>query len=151
MDPGARAESAAACRMRVVPRKVRPFVPRRKVVLIPGPVARPSEERAATMSITDPLSLTEAKRLAGSADTVLLRATRDADLETPIGAFLRLDAGAPAYLLESGEGGERLSRYSFLGTGTRWLLEARGHRAMYQRRPLRVVRFDSALPIETLE
>ena len=42
------------------------------------------------MSITDPLSLTQAKRLASSADTLLLRATRAADLETPIGAFLRL-------------------------------------------------------------
>ena len=41
----------------------------------------------------DPLSLTQAKRLAASADTLLLRATRPADLETPIGAFLRLDDG----------------------------------------------------------
>ena len=59
--------------------------------------------------MTDPLSLTETKRLAGNADTILLRATRTADLETPIGAFLRLDDGVtPAYLLESVEGGERL-------------------------------------------
>jgi len=103
------------------------------------------------MSITDPLSLTEAKRLAGGADTVLLRATRDADLETPIGAFLRLDDGGPAYLLESVEGGERLGRYSFLGTGPRRLLEVRGSRATIQGRPLSVDRFDPDLPIETLE
>jgi hypothetical protein len=45
------------------------------------------------MSTTDPLSLTEAKRLSANADTLLLRATRPADLETPIGAFLRLDDG----------------------------------------------------------
>ena len=56
----------------------------------------------------------------------LLRATRSADLETPIGAFLRLDDGTtPAYLLESVEGGERLGRYSFLGIGPRRLLEVR--------------------------
>ena len=103
------------------------------------------------MSITDPLSLTEAKRLAGLADTVLLRATRDADLETPIGAFLRLDDGGPAYLLESVEGGERLGRYSFLGTGPRRLLEVRADRATIQGRPLSVDRFDPDLPIETLE
>ena len=103
------------------------------------------------MSITDPLSLTEAKRLAGSADTVLLRATRDADLETPIGAFLRLDDGGPAYLLESVEGGERLGRYSFLGTGPRRLLEVRGNLATIQGRPLSVDRFDADLPIERLE
>src|SRR4051812_1093124 len=68
--------------------------------------------------MTDPLSLAEARELAGTADTILLRATRTADLETPIGAFLRLDDGVtPAYLLESVEGGERLGRYSFLGVG----------------------------------
>ncbi|HEY7826743.1 MAG TPA: anthranilate synthase component I family protein [Candidatus Limnocylindrales bacterium] len=103
------------------------------------------------MSITDPLSLTEAKRLAGGADTVLLRATRDADLETPIGAFLRLDDGGPAYLLESVEGGERLGRYSFLGIGPRRLLEVRGDRATIQARPLSVDRFQPDLPVETLE
>ena len=59
--------------------------------------------------MTDPLSITEVRRLAGTADTILLRASRTADLETPIGAFLRLDDGVtPAYLLESVEGGERL-------------------------------------------
>ena len=46
------------------------------------------------MTTTDPLSLTEAQRLVGNADTILLRATRDADLETPIGAFLRLETVA---------------------------------------------------------
>ena len=39
-----------------------------------------------------------------------------ADLQTPVGAFLRVAAGAPyAFLLESIEGGERVARYSFLG------------------------------------
>src|SRR5215210_5600355 len=91
------------------------------------------------MSTTDPLSLTEAKRLSGNADTLLLRATRPADLETPIGAFLRLDDGTtPAYLLESVEGGERLGRYSFLGIGPRRLLEVSGGRARIQTRPLSV-------------
>ena len=69
------------------------------------------------MTTDQPLSLTEAQRLAPNTDTILLRATRPADLETPIGAFLRLDDGGPAYLLESVEGGERLGRYSFLGIG----------------------------------
>ena len=43
------------------------------------------------MTTADPLSLAQAQRLASSADTILLRATRAADLETPIGALLRLD------------------------------------------------------------
>src|SRR5688500_16389456 len=40
-----------------------------------------------------------------------------ADLETPISAFLKLRSGGEAYLLESVEGGEKLGRYSFIGTG----------------------------------
>src|SRR6185503_18078537 len=101
---------------------------------------------------TDPLSLTEAKRLASSADTLLLRATRPADLETPIGAFLRLDDGTtPAYLLESVEGGERLGRYSFLGIGPRQLLEIRDGRAQVQERPVTVDRYDPELPVRTMD
>ena len=100
------------------------------------------------MSTGDPLSLGEAKRLASSADTILLRATRSADLETPVGAFLRLDDGGPAYLLESVEGGERLGRYSFLGVGPRRLLQVRDGQAAVQTRPVEVTEFDSSLPIE---
>ena len=102
------------------------------------------------MTSTDPLSLTQAKRLASNADTLLLRATRSADLETPIGAFLRLDDGTtPAYLLESVEGGERLGRYSFLGVGPRRLLEVRDGRASVQERPVTVDRYDPELPVRT--
>ena len=103
------------------------------------------------MTTTDPLSLGEAKRLAGNADTLLLRATRPADLETPIGAFLRLDDGGPAYLLESVEGGERLGRYSFLGVGPRRLLEVRDGLARVQTRPLSVPVYTSDLPIDVAE
>jgi len=39
-----------------------------------------------------------------------------ADLETPISTFLKLRNGGEAYLLESVEGGEKLGRYSFIGT-----------------------------------
>jgi anthranilate synthase component 1 len=99
------------------------------------------------MSTQHPLSLGEVKRLAGNADTIRLRAVRDADLETPIGAFLRLDDGTtPAYLLESVEGGERLGRYSFLGIGPRRLLEIRGGRARIQDRPVGVVDYTPDLP-----
>jgi anthranilate synthase component 1 len=102
------------------------------------------------MTTTDPLSLTEAKRLAGNADTLLLRATRPADLETPIGAFLRLDDGAtPAYLLESVEGGERLGRYSFLGVGPRRLLEVRDGIARTLTRPVTVESYSPDLPVES--
>jgi anthranilate synthase component I len=104
------------------------------------------------VTTTDPLSLAQAKRLAANADTLLLRATRGADLETPIGAFLRLDDGAtPAYLLESVEGGERLGRYSFFGVGPRRLLEVRDGRALIQERPVSVERYDPELPVRTVD
>jgi anthranilate synthase component 1 len=101
------------------------------------------------MTTSDPISLGQAKRLAGNADTIRLRATRPADLETPIGAFLRLDDGHPAYLLESVEGGERLGRYSFLGVGPRRLLEVRDGLARVQTRPITVPTYAPDLPIET--
>ncbi len=38
-----------------------------------------------------------------------------ADFETPVSAYAKLRGHGPAYLLESVEGGENLSRYSFIG------------------------------------
>jgi anthranilate synthase component 1 len=38
-----------------------------------------------------------------------------ADFETPVSAYAKLKEAGPSYLLESVEGGERLSRYSFIG------------------------------------
>ena len=103
------------------------------------------------MSTADPLSLADAKRLAPNTDTILLRATRPADLETPIGAFLRLDDGGPAFLLESVEGGERLGRYSFLGVGPRRMLEVRDGLARTQTRPLSVSAYDASLPFDVTD
>ncbi len=48
-----------------------------------------------------------------------------ADLETPLTAYLKV-AQQPAFLLESVEQGERIARYSFIGTGERLRFEARG-------------------------
>ena len=39
-----------------------------------------------------------------------------ADMETPVSAYLKVAAGPYSFLLESVEGGERLARYSFIGT-----------------------------------
>src|SRR5512147_607323 len=101
------------------------------------------------MTTADPISLAQTRRLAANADTILLRATRPADLETPIGAFLRLDDGGPAYLLESVEGGERLGRYSFLGVGPRRLLDVRDGVARTQTRPVTVPAYTPDLPVES--
>ena len=103
------------------------------------------------MALTDPISLREVRRLSGEADTILLAATRNADLETPIGAFMRFDDGGPAFLLESVEGGERLGRYSFLGVGPRRLLTVRDNKATIQTRPVGVTAFSPDLPTETFD
>jgi anthranilate synthase component 1 len=103
------------------------------------------------MALKDPLSLREVKQMSGAADTILLTATRNADLETPIGAFMRFDDGGPAFLLESVEGGERLGRYSFLGVGPRRLLTYRNGKATIQSRPVGVNEFSPDLPTETFD
>ena len=48
-----------------------------------------------------------------------------ADLDTPVSAYIKLQAFKPCFLLESVEGGERLARYSFLGLGAALTLELR--------------------------
>ena len=53
--------------------------------------------------------------LAGTGNLIPVYADLMADFETPVSAYAKLRAHGPAYLLESVEGGERLSRYSFIG------------------------------------
>ncbi len=53
--------------------------------------------------------------LARKGNVVPVYADLMADFETPVSAYAKLRAHGPAYLLESVEGGERLSRYSFIG------------------------------------
>ncbi len=49
-----------------------------------------------------------------------------ADLETPVSAFLKINRGGYSFLLESVEGGERLARYSFIGTEPYKVLAIKG-------------------------
>ena len=49
-----------------------------------------------------------------------------ADLETPVSCFLKVGNRPYSYMLESVEGGERLARYSFIGTQPSLILESRG-------------------------
>ncbi len=58
------------------------------------------------------------RKLAAQGDNNLAPVFRDipADLETPVSAFLKVARGDHSFLLESVEGGERLARYSFIGT-----------------------------------
>ncbi|MEA3305360.1 MAG: anthranilate synthase component I, partial [Candidatus Omnitrophota bacterium] len=49
-----------------------------------------------------------------------------ADLETPLSAFLKIDKGDYSYLLESIEGGEKIARFSFLGSCPSLIFRSKG-------------------------
>ena len=61
-------------------------------------------------------SLEEVKELAQQGNLVPVYREINADLETPVSAYLKIARGSHSFLLESVEGGERLARYSFIGT-----------------------------------
>ena len=61
-------------------------------------------------------TLDEVKRLPGKGNVVAIHREVMADLETPVSAYLKVARGRYSFLLESVEGGERLARYSFIGT-----------------------------------
>ncbi|MBI2872363.1 MAG: anthranilate synthase component I [Chloroflexi bacterium] len=61
-------------------------------------------------------TLDEVKALAGHGNLVPVYREINADLETPVSAYLKVARGPYSFLLESVEGGERLARYSFMGT-----------------------------------
>jgi anthranilate synthase component I len=75
----------------------------------------------------------EARRLAGQRRLLPLYREILADVETPVSAYLKVARGAPSFLLESVEGGERLARYSFVGTEPRERLVLREGRARFER------------------
>ena len=54
-------------------------------------------------------------RLAAQGNLIPVYADLMADFETPVSAYAKLRAHGPSYLLESVEGGDTLSRYSFIG------------------------------------
>jgi len=61
-------------------------------------------------------SLEEVRQLKRQGNLVPVCRDIQADLETPVSAYLKIARGNYSFLLESVEGGERLARYSFIGT-----------------------------------
>ncbi len=61
-------------------------------------------------------SLEQVASYEGNANLVPVYREINADLETPVSAYLKVANGPYSYLLESVEGGERMARYSFIGT-----------------------------------
>jgi anthranilate synthase component I len=50
------------------------------------------------------------------------------DFDTPLAAFLKIDEGNYSYILESVEGGERLGRFTFLGSNPSMVIESTGRK-----------------------
>lgn len=61
-------------------------------------------------------SIEEVKKLGEQGNVVPIYRQIVADLETPVSAYLKINRGGQSFLLESVEGGQRLARYSFIGT-----------------------------------
>ena len=61
-------------------------------------------------------TLEEAKKLAGKGNLLPIYREISTDLDTPVSAYLKVARRPYSFLLESVEGGERLARYSFIGT-----------------------------------
>lgn len=64
-------------------------------------------------------SLEEFEVLSQQGNTIPVYLDLTADCETPLGAYAKIREGGPAFLFESIVGGERISRYSFVGANPR--------------------------------
>jgi anthranilate synthase component 1 len=71
-------------------------------------------------------TLEEVRRLRKRGNLIPICRDIQADLVTPVSAYLKIARGNYSFLLESGEGGERLPRYSFIGTDPYRTLTTRG-------------------------
>lgn len=71
-------------------------------------------------------TLNEVRQLKKQGNLVPVYREVRADLETPVSAYLKVARGDYSFLLESVEGGERLARYSFIGTEPSFVLRT-GH------------------------
>jgi anthranilate synthase component 1 len=79
-------------------------------------VQPPEGSRVGPLEVTP--SLAEARELAGAHNLIPLSVSFVEDCETPVSAYLKLcalDPGAPSFLLDSAEQGQRLGRWSFIG------------------------------------
>src|SRR4030042_1123219 len=71
-------------------------------------------------------TLDELKKLKNQGNLAPVYREIQADLDTPVSAYLKIARGKYSFLLESVEGGERLARYSFLGAEPSKVISTRG-------------------------
>ena len=81
-----------------------------------------------------PATFQDFEREAARGNVVPVTRSVLADLQTPLGAFIRIAGEAPhAFLLESIEGGERLARHSFIGANPWMIVRGRGNQTTIQK------------------
>ena len=61
-------------------------------------------------------TLEQVEQYTKTANLVPIYREINADLETPVSAYLKIARPPYSFLLESVEGGEHIARYSFIGT-----------------------------------
>lgn len=71
-------------------------------------------------------SLKEFLRLSSRYNLIPVYREINADLDTPVSAFLKIKKTDYAFLLESVEGQEKIARYSFLGSNPRLIFKSKG-------------------------
>jgi len=82
-----------------------------------------------------PATFEEFAEQAGHGNVVPVVRSVLADLHTPVGAFMRIAGNSPySFLLESVEGGERIARYSFLGSDPEMIVRGRGMQTVVERK-----------------
>ncbi len=87
-------------------------------------------------------SLTEAQflKLSRRGNVIPVYKEINADLDTPVSAYLKLSKDGYSFLLESVEGQEKIARYSFLGTRPALVLSAQGREVVVAEGPDRRTR-----------
>jgi len=96
-------------------------------------------------------SLDEFMHLARDASLVPVYRQLVGDTLTPVSAFCKIQEGDWAFLFESVIGGERLGRYSFLGSGPFLRFQAFDHRVQVQEKGDRVQEVEHPDPLRLLE
>ena len=71
-------------------------------------------------------TLEQVKNMAGQGNLVPVYRSINADLETPVSAYLKVAREPYSFLLESVEGGEHLGRYSFAAFEPDFVIRTRG-------------------------
>src|SRR5256712_3623753 len=96
-------------------------------------------------------SLEEFVELARHASLVPVYRQLVGDTLTPVSAFCKIQEGEWAFLFESVVGGERLGRYSFLGSGPFLRFQAFDRRVQVQEQGDRVREVEHPDPLRLLE